>query len=107
MWLDSAAAAVADSWVFAGFAEDAEHQRRREMPKNTGVIEIKREWCKSCGICVDACSLEVLEMRGEYPEVVGMCEVLCPDFAITVEKVKETAGKVKQTAEKVKETVAK
>ena len=78
------------------------------MPKNTVVIEVKREWCKSCGICVDACSRGVLEMRGEYPEVIvldkctacGMCEILCPDFAITVEKVKETAEKVKETVAK-------
>jgi len=71
------------------------------MPKTKGIIEVKREWCKSCGICVDACARNVLEMKGEYPEVVildkcnacGMCEVLCPDFAIIVEKVESPDSK--------------
>ncbi len=71
------------------------------MAKTTGVIEIKKEWCKSCGICVDACNRGVLEMKGEYPEIViedkcnacGMCEVMCPDFAITVEKVDLVSSK--------------
>ncbi len=71
------------------------------MSKKTAIIEIKKEWCKSCVICVEACSRGVLEMKGLYPEIVdlekctacGMCEILCPDFAITVEKEEEPAAK--------------
>lgn len=71
------------------------------MAKSKGIIEIKKEWCKGCGICVDACSFGVLEMKGEYPEVVlldkctacGMCELLCPDFAIKVEKAEAAVSK--------------
>ncbi|MBZ5498079.1 MAG: hypothetical protein LAP85_16895 [Acidobacteriia bacterium] len=64
--------------------------------KKTAIIEVKKEWCKGCAICVDACQKKVLVMKGVYPEVVlieectlcGMCEVLCPDFAIAVNEAK-------------------
>ena len=69
--------------------------------KKSGIIEVKKEWCKGCGICVEACQRKVLEMKGVYPEVVlinectacGMCEVLCPDFAIAVSEADELVAK--------------
>jgi 2-oxoglutarate ferredoxin oxidoreductase subunit delta len=69
--------------------------------KKNVVIDIKKEWCKGCAICVDACQQKVLEMKGVYPEVVllaectacGMCEVMCPDFAIAVNEVEELVTK--------------
>jgi 2-oxoglutarate ferredoxin oxidoreductase subunit delta len=72
------------------------------MPKKIdAIIEVKQEWCKGCKICVEACNRQVLEMKGLYPEVInidacnacGMCEVLCPDFAITVDKVEAAVAK--------------
>jgi len=61
-------------------------------PRTPPKIEIKVSWCKSCGLCVDYCNLGVLEMNGSLPKVVKLekctrcmqCEVICPDFAITV-----------------------
>ena len=55
-------------------------------------IHVKEAWCKSCVICVAICPKSVLEMRAGYPTVVdlpactacALCEVHCPDFAITV-----------------------
>jgi 2-oxoglutarate ferredoxin oxidoreductase subunit delta len=55
-------------------------------------IQIKVSWCKGCGLCVDYCNRGVLEMRDGLPVVLQaekcsrclMCEVICPDFAITV-----------------------
>jgi 2-oxoglutarate ferredoxin oxidoreductase subunit delta len=55
-------------------------------------IRIKVSWCKGCGLCVEYCNREVLEMRDGLPVVLQaekcsrclMCEVICPDFAITV-----------------------
>jgi len=55
-------------------------------------IEVKEEWCKSCGICVAVCPRHVLEMRDGIPVVVKLesctacelCETHCPDFAICV-----------------------
>jgi len=55
-------------------------------------IQIKLSWCKGCGLCVEYCNRGVLEMRDGIPVVLQaekcsrclMCEVICPDFAITV-----------------------
>ena len=62
-------------------------------------IEINREWCKGCYLCVSACPREVLDIdrdrrtRGFFPVVVRQpercnacrnCELLCPDLAIEV-----------------------
>ncbi len=60
--------------------------------KTPAAIEIKVSWCKGCGLCVDYCSLGVLEMSDGLPKVVKLekctrcmqCEVICPDFAIRV-----------------------
>lgn len=65
-----------------------------EKPKKRPTIEIKKEWCKGCEICVEFCPFNVLAMNGALPEVVnidactacGLCEIRCPDFAIKVIK---------------------
>ena len=64
------------------------HRKSKKPPR----IEIKVSWCKGCGLCVDYCNLDVLEMNGTLPQVVKVekcsrcmqCEVICPDFAIRV-----------------------
>ncbi|MDI6807674.1 MAG: 4Fe-4S binding protein [Candidatus Eisenbacteria bacterium] len=59
-------------------------------------IRISETCCKSCGICIEFCPTKVLEPRDDgFPVVVAiskcndckLCELRCPDFAITVEKV--------------------
>ncbi len=60
-------------------------------------INIIKEWCKSCEICVEVCPRDVLEMKDfianvkDLSECTGcmLCELLCPDFAIEVHKLKE------------------
>ena len=56
-------------------------------------LMIKREWCKACGICVALCPKQVLEQDEDGKAVVvrpedciccKMCELRCPDLAITV-----------------------
>ena len=55
-------------------------------------IVVKVSWCKGCGLCVEYCNREVLEMDDVLPVVVDpekctrclQCEVICPDFAIEV-----------------------
>ncbi|WP_028319540.1 4Fe-4S dicluster domain-containing protein [Desulfobulbus elongatus] len=56
-------------------------------------LVIRREWCKGCGICVALCPKQVLELDGEDKSVPArpedciccrMCELRCPDLAITV-----------------------
>jgi 2-oxoglutarate ferredoxin oxidoreductase subunit delta len=58
--------------------------------------------CKGCGICIEVCQAQVLEKSAEtnkngysYPLIknakaclgCGMCEMLCPDFAIWISVV--------------------
>jgi 2-oxoglutarate ferredoxin oxidoreductase subunit delta len=58
------------------------------------VIEVKVSWCKGCGLCVEYCNRDVLEMHGVLPKVVHaercsrclQCEAICPDFAIEVKE---------------------
>ena len=55
-------------------------------------ITINSKWCKKCGLCVEFCLREVLEMGDDAPVVkdaascIGclLCEMHCPDFAISV-----------------------
>ncbi len=69
--------------------EKAETQKAR-LP----VIKINTRLCKGCEICVEFCPKRVLEMdRGkavvknlEACITCMLCEIRCPDFAITVEK---------------------
>jgi len=64
------------------------------------MINIKEDWCKGCLLCIKRCPVDALEesdvlnKRGVYPprEIEGrctncrLCELICPDFAITVLK---------------------
>ncbi len=65
-------------------------------------IIIDRNACKGCHLCIDQCSKEVLEMSQNrnangylMPTVARiddcsacmMCEMICPDLAITVKGV--------------------
>lgn len=64
-------------------------------------IDIDKQWCKGCGLCVRACKKGVLEIghqrsKGGYlmPEAIApekcigckMCERSCPDVCIEVTK---------------------
>ncbi len=56
-------------------------------------IALNEEFCKGCEICVEICPNKCLEMKGFYPVVKDinlcskcmLCELECPDFAITIE----------------------
>lgn len=61
-------------------------------------IEVNEKWCKGCDICVAFCPKAVLERpEGEKARVAhperctrcGLCEIMCPDFAITVAPVRK------------------
>jgi len=54
-------------------------------------------WCKKCEVCVSFCPKDALAMgEDDHPYLAnpdrcnscGLCEVLCPDFAITVTQKK-------------------
>ncbi len=62
-----------------------------------GDVHILADRCKGCAFCVEYCPRQVLEMSREFnrkgyhpPEIVdaeacvncGLCEMICPEFAI-------------------------
>lgn len=64
-----------------------------------GKVQILKERCKGCSFCVEFCPQEVLSVSEEFnakgyhpPQVddgrvcvsCGLCEMLCPEFAIYV-----------------------
>ena len=63
------------------------------------MIEVKDDWCKGCNVCIDRCPKDALEesdklnKRGIRPPKLKkknecnycrLCELICPDLAITV-----------------------
>lgn len=63
------------------------------------LIHIFKDRCKGCSLCVEICQVEVLALSEEknksgyrIPKVIniesclgcGMCEMLCPEFAVLV-----------------------
>lgn len=57
-------------------------------------IEINRKYCKRCGICIEFCPKKVFDRDDHGRPIVArtgdcigcrLCEMRCPDFAITVE----------------------
>ena len=75
------------------------------------MIEIKDDWCKGCGICIDRCPVDALEesdklnKKGIHParlkeknecNFCRLCELICPDFAITVIPDKEVKKDTKK-----------
>jgi 2-oxoglutarate ferredoxin oxidoreductase subunit delta len=63
------------------------------------MIEFKDDWCKGCNICIERCPVDALEesdhlnRKGIRPPQLKkdnkcnycrLCELICPDLAITV-----------------------
>jgi 2-oxoglutarate ferredoxin oxidoreductase subunit delta len=74
-----------------------------------GRIEVNEILCKACELCIDACSLKVIELaqdrfnsKGYHPAQLvvdgctgcAICALVCPEAAITVyrEALREKAG---------------
>ena len=67
-------------------------------------INIIEERCKGCNICIEVCQADVLDIARELNpwgysppyvknmdncNICGLCEMLCPDFAIKVSNIEE------------------
>jgi len=68
----------------------------KKEPKRKTRIEINRDLCKGCGICVAFCQKKVLELdeqdkavarRPEDGNACTLCELRCPDMAIEIKGV--------------------
>jgi len=74
---------------------------------DVGYIYIREGYCKGCDACIEFCPRDVLEESDELnrkgyrpPEPTnpedclncGLCERICPDFAIWTEKVEGETG---------------
>jgi 2-oxoglutarate ferredoxin oxidoreductase subunit delta len=54
------------------------------------ILKTEPAWCKGCGICVEFCPRDALELAGEKVRLkaedqcglCGLCEMRCPDYAI-------------------------
>lgn len=71
-----------------------------------GILHVLKERCKGCGWCIEFCPRGVLEasdeintkgyhppraLKGDACVSCGLCELICPEFAVYVE---ETEGEV-------------
>jgi 2-oxoglutarate ferredoxin oxidoreductase subunit delta len=78
-----------------------------------GDVHILTDRCKGCGFCVEYCPREVLEMsrefnrKGYHPPVIvdagacvncGLCEMICPEFAIFCVAATSLGGHSVETA---------
>lgn len=70
--------------------------------KSSIEIDVIKEFCKGCGICVEFCPKAVLALGADLKvEAVNieacngdkLCELRCPDFAIFVNKPKKVKEK--------------
>lgn len=68
---------------------------QKKKPKKEFLVLINDDWCKGpdCRICVTACPVNVIEMKGfsavparmEACTGCELCEMKCPDFAIHIQ----------------------
>ncbi|EYE88400.1 hypothetical protein Q428_08355 [Fervidicella metallireducens AeB] len=64
-------------------------EKNYDMP-----LDIKIEWCKGCGLCVEFCPRGVLALNIGKVEVqnvdkcirCGLCQQICPDYVIYVRR---------------------
>ncbi|MEW6725243.1 MAG: 4Fe-4S binding protein [Bacillota bacterium] len=60
-------------------------------------VRFDERWCKGCNICVAYCPKGVLAKGTRVPSIANptacsrckLCEILCPDYAVTVSDEKE------------------
>jgi len=78
----------------------SEAVEKKSKKGKKAVVEINRDFCKGCGICVAFCPKEVLELDDHEKAVVkqpekcnacGLCELRCPDIAIEVRTEEQRA----------------
>lgn len=70
--------------------------------KRTERIIVNEKWCKGCEICIAFCPKKVYDKNKKGQPIVSriddciycrLCELRCPDFAITLVRSEENDGK--------------
>ena len=73
------------------------------MPEDKAPVVVNEAWCKGCDICINYCPKKVLArnaagkasvVRPEACILCENCELLCPDFAITLTRRRLKAAPV-------------
>ena len=73
-----------------------------EAAQKEYVIDIFRDWCKSCGLCAAFCPRGCIKLDENGAPVIadparctgcGWCELHCPDFAISVRECERGESK--------------
>ena len=69
------------------------------MKRLQAEVLIEEARCRSCGICIDVCPTQVLAPASKTSKAIvakieqctacRLCEVLCPDWAVTVHALQE------------------
>jgi 2-oxoglutarate ferredoxin oxidoreductase subunit delta len=88
-------------YITSSLREDSEYP---EMAKKAKAIVVDPKMCKGCHICISVCphgvlrKSEVVDNRGFFLPIVNdfeackvcmLCELECPDFAISVAALEE------------------
>ncbi len=87
----------------------AEIETKPQKTTKRWKVELRQDWCKGCYLCLDVCPIEGIFARSEQIGERGfqvvtvdpenctgcmLCELLCPDLAITIEELTERDEKV-------------
>ncbi|HDI10575.1 MAG TPA: 4Fe-4S dicluster domain-containing protein [Euryarchaeota archaeon] len=68
------------------------------MKSERFLVEVKREFCKGCGVCSLLCPMGVISMEFSDAKRIAVpshqerctgcryCEEICPDFAISIKR---------------------
>lgn len=87
-----------------------------------GKIYVLKELCKGCSFCVEYCPKDVLELsqefnkKGYHPPIAvreedcvscGLCELICPEFAIYTETIEDEGKEKEKKAEEALEAAHK
>ena len=74
------------------------HDPFQKYYQGDNIIKLRRDWCKGCDICVDACPEHILELDETGHVFVtdiskcifcAICAERCPDFCFSIERASD------------------